>query len=135
MLLRHVFVCIAALGLLGCAEKGPPTGTVTGQVTIDGAPPAEPVRVQFVNSLIGQGASAVTGEDGSYELEQPLRVDEYTVYFEKIVDYSQGPVSTAQETLSTVPSEYRTENSSPLRKLVNEGPNTINLEVPGEDAG
>lgn len=127
----RMVLMLVVVGLIsGCGEKGPPMGTVSGKLTIGGAAPTEPVRVQFINSLIGQGASAVSGEDGSYTLDQPIRVDEYTVYFEKVVDYSGGAVSSAQEMLTVIPPEYRTEMSSPLKVSVSEGTNTLALEVP-----
>ena len=115
--------------LCGCGKSGPPTGTVSGKLTIGGAVPQEPVRVHFINSLIGQGASATTAGDGSYTLDQPIYVDEYTVYFEKLVDAS-GPISTQAEQLQSIPKEYRTEMNSPLKQQVNEGPNVIDLDIP-----
>jgi hypothetical protein len=121
--------CLLLLATTGCGESGPPTGTVSGKVTIGGAAPPEPVVVQYVNSTMGQGGTAITESDGSYELAAPIRVGEYTVYFERKVE-STGAVSTAQEQLSIVPKEYRSEMSSPLKKQVNEGENTIDLEVP-----
>ena len=113
----------------GCGDSGPPTGTVSGKVTIGGAPPKEPIRVQFINSMIGQGANATTAPDGSYALDHPIHVAEYTVYFEKLVDAVE-PISSNAELLLTVPREYRSEMSSPLRENVEEGPNVIDLEVP-----
>ena len=122
-------LCLFAALIAGCSEDGPPTGTVSGRVTIAGEAPSEPVRVNFINSIIGQGAAATTGDDGRYTLDQPLRVGEYTVYFERIVS-ATGPVSTAEEQLTIVPPEYRSEQSSPLKEEVVEGGNTIDLELP-----
>ena len=129
MRLRLTGLCLCLALAAGCGESGPPTGTVSGRLTIGGAAPPEPVLINFINSTIGQGSSATTNPDGTYALAQPLHVGEYTVYFERIVEAS-GPVSTAQEQLSVVPKAYRTEQSSPLKKTVNEGDNTIDLEVP-----
>ncbi|MGN6136686.1 MAG: hypothetical protein ACTHOU_19560 [Aureliella sp.] len=120
---------LAALALSGCGESGPATGTVSGKVLIGGAPPAEPVRVQFINSIIGQGAFAVSQADGSYSLDHPIQVGEYTIYLEKIVESDQ-PISTNAEQLKSVPKEYRTEMTSPLKKEVKEGANTIDLDIP-----
>ena len=127
--MRAMMAALLVLVAAGCGDSRPPTGTVSGKVTIGGAPPPEPVLVQYINSTIGQGGTAQTEEDGSYEIGLPLRVGEYTVYFERIVN-STGPVSTEQEELAIVPDEYRTEMSSPLKKEVKEGENTINLDVP-----
>ena len=116
--------------LLGCGDGGPPMGTVSGKLTIGGTAPKEPVRVQFINSIIGQGASATTTAEGTYALDHPIQVAEYTVYFEKIVDAVE-PISSNAELLRTVPKEYRNEMSSPLKKSIEQGANEIDLEVPG----
>ncbi len=127
---NKALLSLALLMLVGCGESGPPTGTVSGKLTIGGAAPKEPVRVQFINSMIGQGANATTAADGSYKLDQPLHVAEYTVYFEKLVDATE-PISANDELLLTVPKTYRSEASSPLKKKVEKGANSIDLEVPG----
>lgn len=126
---NRVVLSLALLLLVGCGESGPPTGTVSGKLTIGGEVPKEPVRVQFINSMIGQGASATTQADGSYQLNMPIHVAEYTVYFEKLVE-ATGPISASEELLLTVPKTYRTEASSPMKKKVEQGANTIDLEVP-----
>lgn len=105
-------------------------GTVSGKLTIGGTAPKEAVRVQFINSIIGQGASATTAADGSYALDRPIQVAEYTVYFEKLVDAVE-PISANAELLLTVPKAYRSEMSSPLKKTIEQGANEIGLEVPG----
>ncbi len=127
--MKFVAAGLFALTAIGCGDGGPPTGTVSGKVTIGGAAPSEPIRVQYINSMIGQGASATTDAQGNYKLDQPIHVAEYTVYFEKLVDSSQ-PVSTNAEQLKSVAKEYRTETTSPLKKKIEAGANTIDLDVP-----
>lgn len=122
-------VTLLLLSAAGCGDPGPPTGTVTGKLTIGGAAPPESVLITFVNSTMGTGGSATTGPDGAFELSEPIRVGEYTVYLSKIVDGS-GPVSTAAERLTMIPKEYSNETSSPLKKEVAEGENTIDVDVP-----
>ena len=78
---------------------------------------------------MGTGGTATTESDGTYDLGQAIRVGEYTVYLSRIVE-SDGPVSTAQERLSVAPPEYSNEMTSPLKVNVEEGDNTINLDVP-----
>ncbi len=117
--------------VVGCGPKGPPTGTVSGKLTIGGAAPTEKTRVTFVNNSIGQGAGATVGTDGSYSLETPLPLAEYTAFVSKVLDDIQGPVSTAKEQLTTVPREFRSEETSPLKYEVKQGANEINIEIPG----
>lgn len=132
-LLSEVRWLLSACGLsliVGCADLGPPTGTVSGRLTIGGAPPTEPVRVNFINSLIGDGAGAVTNADGTYKLDRPLRLGDYTVYLEKVVGSSGETVSTQQETLTIVLPEYLSEVTSPIKEIVQAGANVINLKLP-----
>lgn len=114
----------------GCGEPGPPTGTVRGKLTIGGAAPPEPVFVSFANSTIGQGGGAVTEADGTYELPEPLRVAEYVVSLERVPDPAVAEPTNEQRQLTIVPKEYWSPQSSPLKKPVAEGENTIDLDVP-----
>jgi len=129
-LLARCVLGLSVLGFLGCGSSGLPTGTVSGKLTIGGEVPKEKVKISYINSIIGQGAMAITDDDGSYTLDGPLRVGEYVVYFEKFLTEASGPVSTSDEALQTIPSEYRTEASSPMKQTVKEGANTILLELP-----
>ncbi len=78
---------------------------------------------------MGTGGGAQTEADGSFNVEFPMRTGEYTIYFLRIVE-SQGPVSTDQEVLKIVPKEYGSEMTSPLKEMVEEGANEINIDVP-----
>jgi hypothetical protein len=120
--------------LAGCGEKGPPTGFVTGKLTIGDAPPTDQVRIIFMDSLQGHSGSTVAQEDGSYEI-QDLRLGTYAVYFEKsgvVVngDAANGEVSTDADRLMSIPPQYRTEARTPLKSIIVEGPNTFDLQVP-----
>jgi hypothetical protein len=130
MRFRGSCLALALLLAAGCGDSGPPTGTVKGRLTIGGAAPPEPVLIYFINSSVGQGGAARSDAEGQYSLPQPIRVGEYKVYFERIVEQATGPISTDQEQLKFVPPEYRNEMDSPLKKMVNEGENTIDLDVP-----
>lgn len=117
------------MAFAGCGDPGPPTGTVKGKLTIGGQAPSEPVMITFVNSTIGSGGNAQTDAEGAFDIPLPMLVGEHTVYVNKIVQ-SEGPVSTNAEILSEIPSKYATEGSSPLRKEVKEGENTIDIDIP-----
>jgi hypothetical protein len=124
-----VFVGLTIVTISGCGPAKPPTGTVQGKIMIGGGPPTERLAVYFINSMIGQGSMSAVDVDGSYQLPDPLRPAEYTVYFERLV-VAEGEVSTNQQVAGTVPAAYRSEVSSPLKKTVAEGPNTIDLDIP-----
>lgn len=118
--------------LIGCGEDGPPKGTVSGIVTIGGEPPKEDLRIHFFNSTLGSGSQAKISEEGFYELTSPILVGEYRVYLSKWLDPAKmkGAVSTAEETPTSIPPEYRSEMNSPLTKAVTEGGNSIDIKIP-----
>jgi len=60
------FLFLMALSATGCGVGGPPLGTVTGMVTLDGKPLAG-VSVQFDPGHI-RPASGVTDNEGRYSL-------------------------------------------------------------------
>ncbi len=130
-------IAVLFLGVVtatGCGESGPPMGTVAGKVTIAGAPAQDAIRVSFVNNSIGQGSGANVKPDGSYSLEQPLPLAEYTVFLTKIPEASDGPATTASEVLSSVAREYRSEEKSPLKFEVKEGANQFDIDAPAPAA-
>lgn len=130
--MRAIVISLCLSGLVGCGEEGPPTGTVSGIVTIGGEPPTEALRIHFFNSTTGAGSQAPVAEDGLYEISDPFLAGEYRVYFSKFLDPAQltGAVSTAQEIAKTIPAPYRSESGSPLKKKVAEGENTIDVKIP-----
>jgi hypothetical protein len=107
-------------------------GTAAGTVTIGGAAPAEPMRVEFFNPTTGQGAGADVVEAGAYALESPLPAGEYQVFFtpppapELTGDTPPPPF----KPLTIVPESYTSDANSPLKKTVAEGNNTIDIEIP-----
>jgi hypothetical protein len=119
---------------VGCGEKGPPTGYCVGNMTIDGTPPSENVRIIFMDSLHGFNGSDTVAKDGSYSIKD-LRLGEYVIYFEKggvtvNGDKANGEISTDADQLRSVPAIYRTEAGSPLKKTIIEGKNTFEFDVP-----
>jgi hypothetical protein len=130
-------IAVLFLGVVtatGCGDNGPPMGTVAGKVTIAGAQPKEAVRISFVNNSIGQGAGASLKPDGSYSLDLPLPLAEYTVFLTKVPEATDGPATTASEVLTSVAREYRTEEKSPLKFEVKQGANQFDIDVPGPAA-
>lgn len=132
--LRLAFFSMIIVVVVGCGEKGPPTGYCVGTMTIDGASPSDNVRIIFMDSLHGFNGSGTVAKDGSYSV-QNLRLGEYVVYFEKggvLVngDKTNGEISTDADLLTSVPATYRTEAGSPLKKTILEGKNTFEFDVP-----
>lgn len=129
---RTLVVAILLSIVAGCGDSdAPPMGTVSGTVLIGGAAPKEPLRIAFFNATTGQGSAGEIEEDGSYELETPLPVGEYLVYFTmSYKEVSDEPRSTESEIVKSVPREYQSDTESPLKATVEEGSNTIDFDVP-----
>lgn len=111
---------MATLLFAGCGGDdsiGMPLHPVKGTVTRDGQPVAN-ITVVF-NSSEGYGPRGTTNEEGVYELqtggEPGAPVGDYTVTFVG----------------GDAPDQYRRMTSSPIKKTVKEGENTIEpIELP-----
>ncbi len=65
--LMAIASCVIALACVGCADSGPPLGTVSGIVTMDGKPLANAL-VTFTPEAGGRGSTGKTDASGNYEL-------------------------------------------------------------------
>ncbi len=65
--LLTVASCILCLACLGCGSSGPPLGTVSGTVTLDGEPVTNGL-VAFTPEAGGRGSTGMTDANGKYEL-------------------------------------------------------------------
>jgi hypothetical protein len=131
---RRVLCGIMALSLCvlsGCGgeakkETGP-TGTVTGAVTLKGAPLATG-RVNFTKTEGGAGGSGALKEGGAYTLDEPLPVGDYNVF----VSFEFSPdalKSGAADVLKTIPKKYRSAKTSKLTASVKEGENKFDFPL------
>lgn len=119
-------LCLAAVTLIGCSSEKP-TGTVQGTVTLDGAPYAD-AAVVFLSLATGQGASADIQSGGSFQLSDPLPLGTYTVYLApKAVAESDQPAPVTID--QTVPEKYWNEAASDIKVDVQQGPNTVTVEL------
>lgn len=133
----HSVLTLSALlvGLMatGCGDSGPPLGRVTGTVTIDGQP-ASGVTVNYQSADGGRGSSAVTDENGQYDLiYSPTRtgalVGTHNVSIsggEPGIDDTGGGSETLTQS-SNIPQEY-TEIKKTVE--VESGNNTHDLSFP-----
>lgn len=137
----------AAIGslvlLCGCSSGGyrGPTGTVSGKVTLDGAPVPQGCVVSFV-SPAGHVGSAVVDADGKYQLgtkDNPnIPVATYNVAVSPPAQqmsqadydkYMSGGAAAKTAAPSVIPEKYTATATSGLTKEVKQGPNTINIEL------
>ncbi len=113
----------------GCSESGPPTGTLTGNVTYQGKPlPTGTI------TFVPQGeeipfAYAEIEEDGSYIAETPdvgsvIEVGSYKVMISAVKDV--GPESPV---VPLIPDKYSSDQSSGLTAEISEGENTADFTL------
>lgn len=131
-----VFVARAALvcgiiAAVGCSRGGPPTGTLQGDVTIRGEKLA--AGQLCVISKAGAGAVAAVA-DGTYRFTDPLPVGEYTAWLEPPARDPGGtsPAAAGVDDATWqrwVPRGVRAQSSSPLRLVVEPGPNSVPIEI------
>jgi hypothetical protein len=139
------------LASAGCGSSGPPMGTVSGVVTLDGKPMPK-MMVVFVPKEGGQTSTATTNSDGKYELlgasSKGALIGLHTVSITTVkepvteaVDFSQLPSDSPQygqqsdaamykkaaEFKELVPARYNTK--SELVEEVKAGSNTINFDL------
>ena len=155
---RPLFVLATAisscvlLAATGC-DSGPPTGTVTGVVTMDGEP-LDSALVTFVPKEGGQSALGKTNEVGEYELYRrgepgallgPYKVTVTTLHndspdsplqapsdSEAYMQQAMGGGSASSARARTSPKERippRYNKNSELSQTVKEGENIVNLEL------
>ena len=150
---RYYFAFATALALLaasGCGS-GPPVGTVTGTVTMDGAPLPNAL-VTFVPEGGGQPAMGKTDATGKYELyrrgEAGALIGTHTVVVTTAPDPAAAPATEIasdsaeyeKQAMGGAASDYnratvkesipaRYNSQSQLKHEVKSGKNEINLEL------
>jgi hypothetical protein len=122
----------ALLVTAGCGSSGPELATVSGTVKMDGAPLAD-ASVQFV-PVSGRPSYGSTDANGYYELEFTAAKSgavpgEHTV---RVSTHRRAdPDSGAKGQPERIPTKYNSK--SEIKKTVNPGKNTIDIEVSEKD--
>jgi hypothetical protein len=131
---RAVALVALAAGLLaGCGKSEPQRGEVEGTVTFKGSAVTEGM-VTFQKA--GFAADAKIGPDGRYSITEAggLPPGEYTVtvtpaVFEDRSDPTLPPGTMSEKKAPNIPEKYRREGSTPFKKTVTAGKNTIDLDM------
>ena len=113
--------------MVGC-DKGPPTGTLKGNVTLDGEPYTGSALI-IIDA--GQGASVNIQEDGTFEVEDPLLVGTYKVYLAPPIEdlMAEEAKPTAMPLDVRVPAKYKNESSTDIEINVVEGENDVLIDL------
>jgi len=133
---RSTFVVLAltaSLAIAGCGSSGPELAGVSGTVKLDGSPLAE-ASVQFVPQT-GRPSFGSTDANGYYELKfteskTGAVPGEHTV---RVSTHHRGdPDSGTKAQKERIPAKYSGPKSE-LKKKVEPGSNTINIEISSTD--
>ncbi|QDT24856.1 hypothetical protein Enr10x_01480 [Gimesia panareensis] len=134
MMTKHTFSLIFTLSLSllltacgGAPADQPKLGTVSGVVTMDGAPLAK-VNVRFYPES-GRASAAITDDSGNYELvyirdEMGAMLGKHSV---KISTLDEANDPFGNQGSETVPEKYNKKTT--LEATVAEGDNTINFDL------
>ena len=122
-------VCLGLLACVcwcaGCGPGAPPTGSISGKVTFNGAPVTTGV-ITLVNEQAGLGASGELDGSGNYRIES-IRTGEYKV----AVHRPPPPPGSGPEILKNwklnIPDKYQDIESSGLTATIEEGENTADF--------
>jgi hypothetical protein len=151
--LQPVGACLGlvlVVGFAGCGDDGPPLGTVTGQVTMDGKP-LENALVTFIPEAGGGTAVGQTDANGNYTLATGARkgalvgthkvavttvktasgggevMEAGSDAYEKQAMGGSAADYNAAATAEPIPTKYN--SATTLQHEVTSGRNVINLEL------
>jgi len=131
-----LFSLCGAVALIGCGKAEAPSGTVSGTVTLDGQP-VDSGEISFVSSDGFAASGPITG--GQFKLEDPLPVGKYAVGITPaaLTEAPGEEGDTAVAPTSPVPAGYNMPGTSGLTHDVQQGANTmtIDLKASGPAAG
>jgi hypothetical protein len=117
----------SACWLVGCGG-GPTTGSVSGKVTLNGAPLAAGV-VLFSNAKTGVGASATLDASGAYRIES-IRTGEYQVAVQPPPAPAPHEMQPGAAPPTTdVPAKSQDPATSGLKATVEKGANTADFAL------
>lgn len=126
--LLSAIVLLGAFVLTGCGSAEIPSGTVSGSVTLEGQP-VESGEISFVSSAGAAASGPIT--NGQFTLENPLPAGTYSVGVAPAAlteAPGEGGDAIAAPT-SSVPAGYHMPGTSGLSQDIQEGPNTITIDL------
>jgi hypothetical protein len=129
------FAALAALVVAaGCGPGGPETGTVSGEVTLNGQPLKEGL-IRFV-SVDGKAAADAPITDGKFTATVPTGEMTVSISANKVVGkkkmYDTPDSPTVDETIELIPAKYN--SNTELKLTVKAGPQTEKYELKGGKA-
>ena len=121
-------MCCAVIALIGCGPSAPPSGTVSGSVTLEGQA-VDAGEITFVSSDGFSASAPITG--GQFKIEEALPVGKYAVGITP-PSLTEAPGEGGDNVAapqSDVPAGYNLPSSSGLTHDVQEGASTMTIEL------
>lgn len=134
---RICFVVCALLIVSGCGKSGPaPTASLSGKVTIDGAPAPTGSQIHFTDSASGNVAIGVIRDGGAYTAtlngQEKVFPGDYKVTVSGPaveVDAEAAMEPDFVPPTNPIPEKYQDASTSGETVTVTEGENTYNLDI------
>lgn len=121
--------CLLASYLIGCGSGGPPSGTISGKVTLNGQPLSTGVVV-FSNAAAGIAADAELNASGEYRLDTPIPAGPYDVAVQPPPPPPPDQLEqAAARPKSPIPEKYLTPETSGLKATIQAGKNTADFAL------
>lgn len=117
----------ASLFVMGCGPGEKETGLVSGKVTLHNAP----VQSGALNLISKSGAACMTkiNADGTFKIEAPLEVGEYTAYLSPPTPEPQAPGTKAPvQKKFEVPAKFQAPATSGATVTVKTGENSVTVQ-------
>ncbi len=122
---RGLFLLLVAGSGLGCfGEAKPPSGMVSGQVTLEGTPVTSG-SVVFYSTELGIGSQASINPDGTYTLPNKLQVGEYAISVQGLEPVPGEPPPEPTK----VPQKYWQATTSDLTITIVPGNTTYDISL------
>lgn len=130
-------VVLLSLLAVGCGPSGSkPSATLSGKVTLGGAPAPAGTVVQFIDSTTGNVALGVVAEGGLYSATTngvtSIFVGDYTVTAkgaEIVVDPTAAMEPGFISPTDPIPAKYQSAETSGEKVTIVDGENTYNLDM------
>ncbi len=118
---------LALVSITGCSSQ-PPTGEVSGKVLFDGQP-YDAAEVMLIDLTTGHAVGTAIQPGGQFAFEKPIPVGTYNVYLAPKAEPMTDGQPQAVKIDESVPQKYWNESTTDIKKQVNEGVNTLTIEL------
>lgn len=128
-LYKYSVSSVLVLGLLfvtGCSEGGPDRGQVSGKITWKGEPVVD-ATVSFL-PVEGRASVGTTDQDGAYKLAYS-KGKTGALLGEHTITISHDPNDPSIAPAVPLPAQFSIRTTTPLKRTVEAGSNTIDIEL------